>query len=59
MSTQGGLRNADRTFLALVGGVLLLGLVLLASASGPTGFVKFHDTYYFLKHQIIFGLIPG
>lgn len=59
MSSSGGLRNADRTFLALLGGVLLLGLVLLASASGPTGFVKFHDTYYFLKHQIIFGLVPG
>ncbi len=59
MSVFGGIRNADRTFLALLGGLLLLGLVLLASASGPTGFVKFHDTYYFLKHQMIFGLVPG
>ncbi len=54
-----GIRRADRTFLALFGGVLLLGFVLLASASGPTGFVKFHDSYYFLKHQVIFGLLPG
>lgn len=59
MSTLGGIRNADRTFLALLGGVLLLGFVLLASASGPAGFVKFNDTYYFFKHQIIFGLVPG
>ena len=51
--------HADKTFLALLGGVVLLGLVLLASASGPLGFVKFHDSYYFLKHQLIFGLIPG
>jgi cell division protein FtsW len=56
---SGGIFHADRTFLALLGGVILLGFVLLASASGPTGFVKFDDAYYFLKHQIIFGFIPG
>ena len=55
----GGIFRADRTFLALLGGVVLFGLVLLASASGPTGFVKFDDSYYFLKHQVIFGLVPG
>jgi cell division protein FtsW len=49
----------DRPFLALLGGLVLLGFVLLASASGPTGYVKFHDSYYFLKHQLIFGLLPG
>lgn len=49
----------DRTFLALVASVTLLGLVILASASGPQGFVKFDDAYYFLKHQVIFGLLPG
>lgn len=55
----GGLLSGDRVFLALVGAVVLLGLVMLASASGPQGFVKFDDTYYFLKHQVIFGLLPG
>lgn len=54
-----GIFHADKMFLALLGGMVLLGLVLLASASGPLGFVKFHDSYYFLKHQLIFGLIPG
>ncbi len=56
---RASLFHADKTFLALLGGVVLLGIVLLASASGPLGFVKFHDSYYFLKHQLIFGLIPG
>lgn len=56
---NGGLLQGDKTFLALLGGLVLLGLVLLASASGPMGFVKFHDSYYLLKHQIIFGLLPG
>ncbi len=57
--TIGKFFPGDRTFLALLGSLVLFGLVVLASASGPIGFVKFHDTYYFLKHQIIFGLLPG
>ncbi|MFA6017597.1 MAG: putative lipid II flippase FtsW [Patescibacteria group bacterium] len=56
---EGGIFHGDKTFLALLGGVVLLGLVLLASASGPLGFVKFHDSYYLLKHQLIFGFLPG
>jgi cell division protein FtsW len=56
---SGGIFQGDKTFLALLGGVVLVGFVVLASASGPTGFVKFDDAYYFLKHQLIFGLLPG
>lgn len=55
----GGILRADRVFLALLSGLVFLGFILLASASGPTGFIKFHDSYYFLKHQVIFGFIPG
>ena len=32
---------------------------MLSSASGPTGYENFGDSYYFLKHQILFGLVPG
>jgi len=32
---------------------------MLWSASAPLGYVNFNDSYYFLKHQVIFGLIPG
>lgn len=56
---KGGVFAGDRTFLALVTAVTVLGLVVLASASGPQGFVRFNDAYYFLKHQVIFGLLPG
>lgn len=59
MAIRGGILPGDRPFLALLGGLVLLGLILLASAASPTGFVRFHDSYYFLKHQMIFGLIPG
>ncbi|KKW36982.1 MAG: Stage V sporulation protein E [Candidatus Giovannonibacteria bacterium GW2011_GWA2_53_7] len=49
----------DYTLLAIVGALVLFGLIMLASASAPTGYEQFGDSYYFLKHQIIFGLIPG
>jgi cell division protein FtsW len=39
--------------------IILFGLVMLLSASAPSGYQEFADSYYFVKHQIIFGLIPG
>ena len=45
-----------------MGGIALLtvfGLVMLASATNAVGFEKFGDTYYFLKRQALFGLLPG
>ncbi len=49
----------DRTFFALLVVLIGLGLIMLASASWPLGFDRFNDGYYFLKHQLIFGLFPG
>lgn len=51
--------QVDRTFLALLLGLTALGLIMLASASWPLGYDRFDDGYYFLKHQMIFGLLPG
>jgi len=39
--------------------LLGFGLIVLASASSDLGAEKFDDSYYFLKHQILFGFIPG
>ncbi len=50
---------ADRAFLGLLAGLVLLGLILLTSASWPLGYEKFADGYYFLKHQLIFGVLVG
>jgi cell division protein FtsW len=52
-------KNADRLFLLLFGILLLFGLVMLASASAPMGYAKFGDTYFFIKKQLLFGLLPG
>ncbi len=37
----------------------MFGLVMLSSASAPIGYTKYGDMFYFLKHQLIFGLLPG
>lgn len=49
----------DRTFLWLVGGLSLFGIVMLMSASGPLGYQHFGDSLYYVKHQLLVGLLPG
>ncbi len=51
--------KADRVFLFYIILIVLFGLAALMSASTPAGFSKFNDAYFFVKRQIIFGLIPG
>lgn len=46
----------------LIGTVLLLllfGLIMVASASVIKGFQEFGDRYYYAKHQLIYGILPG
>lgn len=38
---------------------MIFGLVMLSSASSDIGKIKFNDTYYYLKHQIYYGLGLG
>ena len=52
-------KSPDYYFLALIAGLVIFGLVMLLSASTPLGYDQFGDSYYYLKHQVIFGLIPG
>ncbi len=39
--------------------LIILGLLILASVSANLSFERSGDTYHFLTHQILFGLIPG
>ena len=43
------------TFFLLLG----FGFLVLASASSSLGAEKFGDSYYFLKHQLVYGFMPG
>jgi len=49
----------DFVLLSIVGAIVLFGLIMLLSASSPNGYAQFGDSYYYVKHQLIFGLIPG
>lgn len=46
-------------FLLSVGGLVLFGLVVLATASAVLAFRHTGDNYYYLKHQLLSGVIPG
>lgn len=40
--------------------LVLFGLIMLSSASSVIGYTqKNQDTYYFFKHQLLFGFLPG
>jgi cell division protein FtsW len=52
-------KSIDFILLAIVAVLVLFGLIMLTSASGPSGYDRFQDSYYFIKHQLVFGLIPG
>lgn len=54
-----GQSRADRVFLSLLAILLIVGLAALVSASAPLGYSKFNDTYYFVKRQVLYGLLPG
>lgn len=39
--------------------LLIFGILILSSVSASLSIERFGKPYYFLKHQILFGLIPG
>ncbi len=49
----------DRVFFALVIAEVLFGFIMLASASGPLSFSRFNDSWYYARHQLFYGIIPG
>src|SRR3990172_5582139 len=53
------MNKPDYKFLGIFGAIVLIGLAVLASASAVEGVERFDDGYYFLKHQLINGVLPG
>ena len=49
----------DYFLLGIVVILVLLGILILASVSGPFSQSRFGNPYYYLIHQIVFGLLPG
>ncbi len=52
-------KRPDLVLLAAVAALLLLGVLILSSASALKSQAEFGDSYYYLRHQIIMGILPG
>ena len=52
-------KKPDYILLGTVIILLVFGIIILASVSASFSFKKFGDTYYILRHQLLFGLLPG
>ncbi|MDI6734305.1 MAG: putative lipid II flippase FtsW [Patescibacteria group bacterium] len=50
---------ADPFFVILLFILVIFGLVMLTSASSDLAKIKFGDSYYYLKHQLLYGLSAG
>lgn len=59
MTDHHSLHTPDIGLLTAVGALVVVGLLALASAGTAVGLDRFGDAYYFVKHQAVFGLIPG
>ena len=49
----------DMPLIITLGVIIVLGLIVLSSAGTAVGYQKFNDSYYFAKHQVLYGLLPG
>lgn len=52
-------RKPDYLLLIIVVLLVSFGLVMIATVSAPLSLEKFGNTYYYLFHQILFGLLPA
>jgi cell division protein FtsW len=49
--TRNNRREPDWNLLITVSIIIIFGLVMLSSASGALAYSRFHDAYFFIKHQ--------
>ena len=59
MATVKKSKQLDHILLGTIGLLIVAGILILASVSAPYSHQKFGNTYYFLNHQLLYGLIPG
>jgi cell division protein FtsW len=52
-------KRSDPLLLIIFISILILGLLVLESTSASISQEKFGESFYYLRHQIMFGLIPG
>ena len=49
----------EKAFLGAVIALLVFGLVMISSAGIIYSTTRFGDSYWFFKHQLVFGVLPG
>ena len=59
MKTSRSKHDPDYILIFTVFFLMLLGLVALSSASSEIGKSRFNDTYFYLKHQFVYGVLAG
>lgn len=54
-----GVEKPDYIFVGAFFLLLSVGMIMLSSASAVLSFQKFGTPYYYVTHQLLFGLLPG
>lgn len=57
--TPSGWHAPDQALITALVVLLITGIVMLASASNVIGWQTFGDPYFFVKHQLLYGLLIG
>lgn len=57
--SEARISTAGRVFLILTGVLVVLGIVMLSSAGIVDAERRFGSPYYYVWHQILFGVLPG
>jgi cell division protein FtsW len=52
-------KNPDFILLGAVATAVILGVLILSSASALLSQSKYQDSYYLIRHQLLLGIIPG
>lgn len=52
-------KKADYRLLSYFLILLVFGLIMLSSASVAMGYQKFGDSYFYIKKQLLYGVLPG
>jgi len=53
------MNKSTRSFKINLFAIIVFGLIILASATSVVGYAHFGDNFYYLKHQLLYGLLPG
>ncbi len=52
-------QSVDQILLGICAGLVFFGILVLASVSASFSMQKVGNTFYYLNHQLLFGLLPG